>query len=78
MAENQEQKIIQAPTGQQKNQEEKNKCCPFLTLPVMTQKQTMLNGKVVSLPEAQLKINLCIKENCSLFNTETNKCCLLK
>lgn len=69
-----EKKVIQAVP---KNEEDK-RVCPFLTMPVMTQKQTMINGKVVSLPEAQLKINQCIKNACMLYNVEQNKCGLVK
>lgn len=68
--------VIQAPQQQQVKKEDKNKCCPFLTLPVMVNKQTMVSGKIVAVPEAQLKINLCIRENCALFVNE--KCGLLK
>lgn len=67
-----EKKVIQAV------KEDDKRVCPFLTMPVMTQKQTMINGKVVSLPEAQLKINQCIKGACMLYNSKENKCGLVK
>lgn len=69
-----ERKVIQAVP----KKEDDKRVCPFLTMPVMTQKQTMINGKVVSLPEAQLKINQCIKGACMLYNSKENKCGLVK
>lgn len=70
---NQEQKQV----IQEKKQEDK-KLCPFLTMSVMVAKSSLINGKVVNVPEQQLKISLCIKNNCAMFNETTNKCGLIK
>lgn len=66
------QKVVQVPTQQQSKTD--NKCCPFLTMPVMIQKQNPITKQIST--EAQLKINLCIKESCTLFIN--GKCGLLK
>ena len=72
--ENTLEKKEQVTNLEKEQQLKKPKCCPFLTIPVMTQKQTMINGKVISLPEAQLKINACIEENCAIYNSTIKKC----
>ena len=75
------QKVVQVPTQQQPKTE--NKCCPFLTMPVVAPKQNPITKQIIRNPltkeiitEVQLKINLCIKDSCALF--VNGKCGLLK
>lgn len=69
MADNQKQ-VIQPQLKQEEAKKEKGKCCPFLTLPVMVQ------NKFTQKVEPQLRINLCMQDNCALFMN--GKCGLIK
>lgn len=69
MADNQKQ-VIQPQLKQEEVKKEKGKCCPFLTLPVMVQ------NKLTQRAEPQLRINLCMQDNCALFIN--GKCGLIK
>ena len=76
----QELKVVNGTKNVQTNStpKQQNKCCPFLTLPVMVQKQTMINNKIANIQEPQLRINLCMKDSCALFDASNNKCGLIK
>lgn len=68
MADNQKQ-VIQSQLKQEEVKE-KGKCCPFLTLPVM------VKNRYTDKLEPQLRINLCMQDNCALFMN--GKCGLIK
>lgn len=68
---------------QQKNQtvtqnQEDKRVCPLLTMQITVGKTTMISGKPMTVPEQQLRLNVCIKENCAMFKQDEKKCGLIK